>query len=229
MGSLWRARFWFWKGFYCVPCLPLSCIIPDLLTLTRASASGEKPYLQQRSVAGNNPKSQTVAPRPDGQPSPDVNHQTVLSAGWLQGGVLSAEPIRRSDIREHVLGSLTSIAFGFHQLFFWSSKRHRGDSDPRLFFLFGHLCFGSCVRQSWGRPNFKSVLRGKQSFGHMWKGRRVWGNFLIGETRLKRALWFPTWTQHRKEVGKWRNTWWDDSEGNSSGCDNCLQVGSHLF
>eukprot|EP00069_Balaena_mysticetus_P000309 bmy_14548T0 len=56
------------------------CVIPDLLTLSRAAASGGKFYLQQRSIAGNNPNSQTVAPRPDGRPSPDlVDFREVVS------------------------------------------------------------------------------------------------------------------------------------------------------
>lgn len=41
---------------------------------------------------------------------------------------------------------------------FRSAKGHRVDSDPRIFFLFGCLCSGSCVRQSWGRPNHEWVF-----------------------------------------------------------------------
>lgn len=67
--------------FFLLLCLLIASevrVIPDLLTLSRASASGGKFYLQQRSVAGNGPKSQTVAPRPNGWPSPDGNHKTEL-------------------------------------------------------------------------------------------------------------------------------------------------------
>lgn len=154
--SLWNASFWLWRGFYYVHWLPLK------FASSQASASGGKAYLQQRSVAGNSPNSQTVAPRLDGQSSPDGSHKTVLTR-WLVGRrrVLSGEHIRRSRT-ENRTGQPDPHCF-------WVSSRSLSEAQKGrewtlilgYFFLFGCLCSGSCVRPSRGRPNYKlRVLRG---------------------------------------------------------------------
>lgn len=200
--------------FFYLLCLLIASevrVIPDLLTLSRASASGGKFYLQQRSVAGNGPKSQTVAPRPNGWPSPDGNHKTELvrPLGARRDVIWWAhQEVRQKETRP-----------GQPDPCFWLSSRSLSAAQkgtvrtliPGYFFslaasalahVSGRAEEGQTPRVSGLSGNFSAF----NGFGHIQKGGKVWGKLFTGEIRLERVFGFPCWTQHRKGLGKLMST-----------------------
>lgn len=163
-----------------LPIASKGCIIPCLLTVTRASALGgqDKPQLQQRAVTGNSPTSHTVAPRLDGRPNPDVNHKTALAHAGPRGRVLSGARIRRSGRKKRVPGSLTPVALGFHLAPCPMLQGPRVNSDSRIVFLFGCLCSGSCVRQTReGQTTSEYSQREPLQNEEFWPYAKGWGTW----------------------------------------------------
>ena len=182
MESLWKARSWLWRVFFFLLCLLIASevrVIPDL-TLSRASASGGKFYLQQRSVAGNGPTSQTVAPRPNGRPSPDVNHKTELvrplgarrgAIWWVHQEVRQKETCRGQPdpcfwLSSHSLsaaqkGTVRTLIPGYFFSLAASALAH----------VSGRTEEGQSPRVSGLSGNFSAF----NSFGHIRKGGKVWG------------------------------------------------------
>lgn len=203
------------ERFFFLLCLLIASevrVIPNLLTLSRPSASGGKFYLQQRSVAGNGPKSQTVAPRPDGRPSPDVNHKTELMRplGARRGVIWwGHQEVRQKE----TFPGQPDPCFWLSS--HWLSAAQKGTVRtliPGYFFPLAASALAHVSgRAEEGRTPRVSGLSGNfsafNSFGHIQRVEKFEGSFFSGEIRLERVFSFPCWTQHRKGLGKWMSTW----------------------